>query len=366
MAGAYGSVDLSSLYTKRSITISAIIHAVLLMVNFEFLATQGIKPREDAIQVKMVAEVPPEKKVTILKTPSPAVESEKVTVKPKEKIVSGTQKVVPKAKSLGNPDAKKVQTVQKGDPKSQDFSAYKPGTDFQKLKATNIGSGSKGSVPTIEKAGGSGDTYKGLDFATKSLSNNAPMGERFKIKNVADDMGAGSGKTGGVSGGAGRGGFGDGTITGSGTGTIEKAKILTNVGSLTGATVGTIGSSKGSEGLSQKGTIVLAGSPDETVILGSMDPDVIRRRLLEHLPQFRYCYQSELDKADSVSGVINLNFSIEASGNVGKMNIGGGSSLTPKVKQCVGGVLKSIQFPQPKGGGSVEVKQPMNFYAREH
>lgn len=364
MAYAYGSIDLGKLYQKRSVTISSIIHAVILMINFEFLATK-IEPREDAIQVKMIMDEPV-KKVQVLKTPSPALESEVLKEKPKEKIVSGTQKVIPKAKSLGNPNAKKVQNVQKGDPMSKDFSAYKPGTDFQKLKATNIGTGSKGSVPTTDKAGGSGNTYKGLDFSTKSLTNNANLGERFKIKNVADDMGAGDGKTGGVSSGAGRGGFGDGTITGSGTGTVEKAKILTNVGSLTGSTVGTIDSSKGAEGLSQKGTIVLAGSPDETVILGSMDPDVIRRRLLENLPQFRFCYQSELDKSDSIYGVVVLNFSITSSGNVGKMNIGGGNSITPQVKKCVGGVLKSIQFPEPKGGGTVDVKQPMNFQAREH
>ena len=218
--------------------------------------------------------------------------------KPKEKVVPGTQKVVPDADVLGNPKAKEIKKVQKGDPASQDKSKYKPGTDFQKLKSTNIGTGSAGDkIKTNTPAGGSGDTYKGMDFAVKSLTNNAPLGHRFKVKNAADDMGAGAGKTGGIGSGLGK-GFGDGTITGTRTGTLEKAKILTNVGSLTGETVGTIDSSRGAEGLSKKGTILLSGMPQETVVLGSMDPKLIRDILLQHLSQFRYCYQKELEKTN--------------------------------------------------------------------
>ena len=114
--------------------------------------------------------------------------------------------------------------------------------------------------------------------------------------------------------------------------------------------------------------IITAGLPGETVVLlGSMDPDIIRRILMEHLSQFRYCYQKELNTApESFSGVINLVFSIGASGHVTKAGLGGGSDDLPSVvNNCVLDVLRGIKFPEPKGGGIVEVRQPMNFFEKK-
>lgn len=362
----YGRYEISALFTKRAITTSLILHFAALAVTIKFDKPVP-KPRTDAIQIKMAPLDNIQKTKTLL-VESPLKESEVLKTPPKEKVVAGTQKIVPKSKALGNPDAKKVQPVQKGDPLSQKHKAYKPGTEFRKTPTTNIGTGAAGpKMATANLGGGSGDTYKAPVFATKSLTGMAQVGARFKLNN-ADDNGAGAGKGGGIGDGNGR-GFGDGIITGSRNGTVETAKMLDNVGSLTGATVGTIASSKGSEGLSTKGTVVLAGVPDETVVLGSMDPNVIRSILLEHLAEFRYCYQSELDsssKPKDVSGVVQLNFAIGPGGQVQRAQVGGNSSITPSVKSCVGGVLKDITFPSPKGGGVVEIKQPMNFYPKTY
>jgi hypothetical protein len=95
-----------------------------------------------------------------------------------------------------------------------------------------------------------------------------------------------------------------------------------------------------------------------------MDPKIIRDILLQHLSQFRYCYQKELESTgrDDLSGVLNLNFLINRTGNVESEKVFGDSSITPQVKSCVAGVLRAIQFPSPQGGGRVEVRQPVNFY----
>lgn len=362
--GIQDNIDM--LFMKRAIFVSLFFHAAFMTLNWDFEPLR-VETRDDAIKVTM--NVPEEilKKNKAIKLKSDITEKPEVLKEiPKEKIVAGTQKVVPKAKELGNPKDKIVQKVQKGDPMSGNKTKYIPGTDFQKLKSTNIGSGSAGDkIKTNTPAGGSGDTYKGLDFSVKSMSNNAPLGSRFKVKNAADDMGAGAGSTGGIGNGLGK-GFGDGTITGTRTGTLDKAKILTNVGSLTGETVGTIASSKGSEGLSKKGAILLSGMPQETVVLGSMDPKVIRDILMQYLSQFRYCYQKELERTgeDTVSGVVFMQFSINGSGNVKNEKVSGDSKIPQPVKNCVAGVLRDIQFPSPKGGGNVEVKQPFNFYPK--
>lgn len=154
------------------------------------------------------------------------------------------------------------------------------------------------------------------------------------------------------------------TAIGGGVATnLKKADIGSEVGSLTGATVGKLGQSKGTEGLSAKTGIYTAGIPSETVVLGSMDPDVIRRILREHIPNFRYCYQKELNKGSSknVSGTIGLSFTIGASGHVSRAGLYGSSRLPGHVKRCVVRTLKGIQFPRPLGRGTVDVKQPFNF-----
>jgi hypothetical protein len=162
--------------------------------------------------------------------------------------------------------------------------------------------------------------------------------------------------------------YGDGVATGAGSGSsLQKAAVSNSMGSLTGVADGVIGrESKGAEGLSSKTTIFTAGIPAETVVLGSMDPDVIRRILMDNLPKFRYCYQSELERAGrEVSGVIKLNFVIGASGHVAQAGVEDATNLPGGVKRCVVNVLRGIQFPEPMGGGTVEVKQPMNFYPKK-
>jgi hypothetical protein len=152
----------------------------------------------------------------------------------------------------------------------------------------------------------------------------------------------------------------------AGTGQIKTADIATNQGSLVGATTGVLGQSKGAEGLSAKRAIYTAGIPSETVVLGSMDPDVIRRRLMEFLPQFRSCYQRELEtKGAEINGTIRLNFVIGSTGHVSNAGLDGSTPLPRDVSSCVLNVLKGITFPAPQGGGTVEVKQPMNFYPKK-
>jgi len=220
-----------------------------------------------------------------------------------------------------------------------------------KNKTGTSGSAAKSAFES--KSQGHVEVYKSADFKTTVNSLVAKGGSLSGLQ-TKGGSGSGndfSGSTSGVS---------------TGTGNVKTADISTNQGSLVGATTGVLGESKGAGGLSYKKGIYTAGIPNETVVLGSMDPDVIRRILLEYLPQFRYCYQKELERsASEMSGVIKLNFTIGASGHVAQAGVDGSSSLPSEVKRCVVGVLKGIAFPEPSGGGTVEVKQPMNFYPKK-
>lgn len=348
----------------KALIASMVLHSLLTLI---YISEPEVKDRlrDDAIKISMATKL-------IEAIPRPAIKPviaeppKKVIQKPQPKIDAGTNKRVMESKTLGDKTAPKVvENVQKGDPASKLATAYKPGTEFRKMPTASIGTGGNSNTPSALSAGGSGDTYKAPNFAVKNPSAML-SGSRYTIKTV-DDGGAGTGSGGGIGAGKGK-GYGDGTITGRTDGTVEQAKILTNMGSLTGSTVGTIATSKGAEGLSSKGSVAVAKMPEDTVILGNMDPDAIRRVLLQHLAQFRYCYQSELDevKSNKFSGLMNLNFNIDGSGDVSRVDVKSATGINNEVTGCVAEVLRGIQFPAPRGGGLVQVKQPINFYPKSN
>jgi len=154
--------------------------------------------------------------------------------------------------------------------------------------------------------------------------------------------------------------------TGVESATSKLATVSTKTGSLAGTTEGKLDASKGVAGLANKKSIYTVGVPSPEVLMGSMDPDVIRRILQDHIPQFRNCYQQELDRSKAAfDGIVPLNFIIGSSGHVTRAGVVGQSNMPANVKKCVINVLRGIRFPEPLGGGVVEVSQPMNFYPRQ-
>lgn len=123
--------------------------------------------------------------------------------------------------------------------------------------------------------------------------------------------------------------------------------------------------SYGSRGLASKSGFDSSYLEPKTVVLGSMDPELLRKILREYIPQFRHCYQQELiGKSDKIKGVIDLNFTISAVGKVSKYNIKiKDAQFSKQGVGCMGQVLGLIDFPKPKGGGVVDVRQPLNFFA---
>ncbi len=101
----------------------------------------------------------------------------------------------------------------------------------------------------------------------------------------------------------------------------------------------------------------------QTKILGAVDPGLIKKLLREYIPHFRHCYQKELLRNSNVTGIFNLDFQISSKGH------GEGLKITnSKVKfsnkgiHCLSTVVGKIKFPRPRGGGTVDVIQPLNFH----
>ncbi len=222
-------------------------------------------------------------------------------------------------------------------------------------KSATTGAKSPSAFSPVEnKSLGNVEVYKSADFSSSVSSLVAKGGSLSGMKTGVTGSGGNSSLVGAASG-----------VVG-GTGKVQTSTMVTNQGSLVGSASGVLGNSKGAEGLSSKRMIYTAGIPSNTIVLGSMDPDLIRRRLMEFLPQFRSCYQRELDaKGSEINGTIKLNFVIGSTGHVAKAGIDGSTPLPSDVSACVVNVLRGIVFPEPLGGGTVEVKQPMNFQPKK-
>lgn len=361
---------------KRDPEFRKYLSMILLAVLFISFGLNVIEVPED----EKKDEEAPERLATILYkqqltvNKNPAVEK---TEKAPKQVQKAPQKVAvekPKTPEKKQPDVKKPDVMttkvqnQKPDPGKKtatEKKVVKQGTqpvtkpdnrkyDSPIAKSTSTSASAKTQTAYSQvsvKSAGHVEVYKSADF-TSSVSNLVAKGG--SLSGVRTQGVSGTGGSSGMVGAA--------TGVVGGTGSVKTANMVTNQGSLVGAASGSLGDSKGAEGLSAKRAIYTAGIPGETVVLGSMDPDVIRRILLEHLPQFRYCYQRELERTGAeAAGIIKLNFTIGASGHVSAAGVDGSSGLPTDVKKCVIGVLRGITFPEPMGGGTVEVKQPMNF-----
>lgn len=314
--------------------IATILYKQKLKVNVnktvEKTKTKPVKKKQKAKKKKVVL-----KKTTPKKSANPLknTKSKKVVNKTPGDKKAPKKQVVKKVK---NPLPKKSQTVSKNVSKAK---ASKTKNQNQ-VRFSNLNTAAAGNV----------DVYKSINFKS-TVSSLMAKGGSLRGARTAVNSGSTSLSNTSISG---------------GVENIKNATVDGQVGSLTGSTVGKIGTTKGAGGLSAKTGVYTAGIPSETVVLGSMDPDVIRRILRENIPQFRSCYQRELNRNNSkdISGSIRLVFTIAASGSVSTAGVDGQTALPAVVKRCVVGVLRGIQFPSPLGGGTVDVKQPFNFYPK--
>lgn len=164
----------------------------------------------------------------------------------------------------------------------------------------------------------------------------------------------------------------DAPSTVSTTSTVS-GSLATKVNGTSSNKVGRMGSdaagrsaaSFGSKGLSSKSGRDTAYIQTETVVLGSMDPELLRKILQQYLPQFRHCYQQELAyNSEDIKGIVDLNFEISGGGKVGKIKVRAKDSrFSRKGTNCMAKVLAIIDFPKPKGGGRVAVRQPLSFFS---
>lgn len=103
---------------------------------------------------------------------------------------------------------------------------------------------------------------------------------------------------------------------------------------------------------------ISAGSP---IIMGSLDKEIIRRVIKQHIAQIRYCYEKELVRNPGLFGKVATQFTISASGSVQSAKVQQSTLNNREVERCITAKIRTWQFPKPKGGGIVIVKYPFIF-----
>lgn len=94
---------------------------------------------------------------------------------------------------------------------------------------------------------------------------------------------------------------------------------------------------------------------------GELPPDVIKKVLSDKAGAVKSCYQKELQSNPDLSGSIKIKFVINPAGQVVGVKVENSSLDSDKVQECITALIKSLRFPQAKGGGITTVNKTFTF-----
>lgn len=218
---------------------------------------------------------------------------------------------------------------------------------------------SKKGAPTV-------DANKREEDRKKVSSLMAGMFGGGASSNVFGPGGLGTGinnALGGLQGGAGVGdaqGVGGLGSRGSGAG-----------GGGTGLGLGGLGTKGGGRGRGGYGAIDLGGKgkdstrviPGKTTVVGGLDKDVIMKVIKRHQNEIKFCYEQELQKNPALAGKVAVAWTIDPAGGVSEANVSESSVGNANVESCIVQRIRRWKFPEPQGGGVVNVTFPWIFKA---
>jgi hypothetical protein len=106
-----------------------------------------------------------------------------------------------------------------------------------------------------------------------------------------------------------------------------------------------------------KGPLMRAGA---VTVKGRLPPEVVQRIVRQNYGRFRLCYEGGLKRAPTLTGMVVVKFTIDASGAVASVMNAGSSLPDSTVVACVVRGFGNLSFPQPEAG-AVVVTYPITF-----
>jgi TonB family protein len=85
---------------------------------------------------------------------------------------------------------------------------------------------------------------------------------------------------------------------------------------------------------------------------------VIRRVVVRHLPEIRFCYEQGLQQRSDLEGRVVTRFMINGSGAVQVAVVSSSDMHDAGVESCMTSAIRRWAFPQPEDGGVVTVTYP--------
>ena len=96
--------------------------------------------------------------------------------------------------------------------------------------------------------------------------------------------------------------------------------------------------------------------------MGDLEKPVIKELVRAKLPEVNACYDKVLATSPGLTGTVIAQFFITPNGKVVSSSAQG---VDPAVAICVADVIKTVEFPQPRGGGGVQVNVTFRFWPYE-
>ncbi|MDP3503072.1 MAG: TonB family protein [Myxococcales bacterium] len=138
-----------------------------------------------------------------------------------------------------------------------------------------------------------------------------------------------------------------------------------------GLGLGGLGTKGGGRGAGGYGSIDLGGKgksgtrivPGKTTVVGGLDKDVIMKVIKRHQNEIKFCYEQELQKNPALAGKVAVAWTIDPAGAVSEATVSESSISNANVESCIVQRIRRWKFPEPDGGGIVNVTFPWIFKA---
>ncbi len=106
---------------------------------------------------------------------------------------------------------------------------------------------------------------------------------------------------------------------------------------------------------------VAAPPPGQTRVVGGLDRDVILKVINSHKTEIKYCYEKELSSNPSLAGKVAVSFEIDPTGAVMSALVAESTLGSEAAERCMLQRIRAWKFPEPQGGGFVNVNFPWLF-----
>jgi hypothetical protein len=106
-----------------------------------------------------------------------------------------------------------------------------------------------------------------------------------------------------------------------------------------------------------------SGNSPETANIEAEDTFNYRAEVTKYTNDFKICFERYTPSATKVS--LKVVLLVEPDGDITKKQFYANQKITEELKGCLTEVIKQLDFPSSKNGGTIEVTHQMNFQLRK-